>query len=455
MKQFIFLFSFLLLGSTTLLSQDNQVLAQSAYGKAEAAFGNGNHQEAEKQLKQAVSYLNGQTNPQLQYLFTKIYFDRKDWLLANNAMESYFELSSEEHQYYISMVDMATTIKEKANPIIEAKKLEQEQIRLVAKEVEFFNEQARKGKEGLEYYFENGNFKFWQNSSKNNPLPIAIKRARKALKLYEAEVDAHSLNENNACSFVEKYDNRNDPIPLFEIKTDRNGELYWRVPDQREKDFNIDTPDISQHYINAKSLCRNDKLNKLHLKDGYLIDPRDKEKYKVRVLSDGKYWMMENLRFKMPGRSFLFDDKEKYYEYGIIYKSSDSPCPSGWRLPSIEDVIKTMPSNKILNNLLSEKTDKLEDSRTFYWDINKDFKRIELFCAKWELKPYIIAGIQTLNIIHNEEIHKKPKKKLIDMNDYSSLHLLGGNTLELYALHIDLKNKVNENTLSPCRCVQE
>jgi len=135
MKQFIFLFSFLLLGSTTLLSQDNQVLARSAYGKAEAAFGNGNYQEAEKLLKQAVSYLNGQTNPQLQYLFTKIYFDKKDWLSANKAMESYFELSSEEHQYYLAMVDIAMTIKEEANSIIEAKKKEQERI-LMAKEKE-------------------------------------------------------------------------------------------------------------------------------------------------------------------------------------------------------------------------------------------------------------------------------------------------------------------------------
>jgi len=121
-------------------SQNEEILARSAYGKAEAAFGNGDIRNAEIHLKQAISYLNGNTNPQLQYLLTKIYVWKKEWILADDAMKSYFKLANQDHQYYIEMVDISSGIKSKADPIRRA--IEKKRIDRIEIEKKFENEIA-------------------------------------------------------------------------------------------------------------------------------------------------------------------------------------------------------------------------------------------------------------------------------------------------------------------------
>jgi uncharacterized protein (TIGR02145 family) len=75
-------------------------------------------------------------------------------------------------------------------------------------------------------------------------------------------------------------------------------------------------------------------------------DPRDGNKYRMVLLRDGKWWMAENLRYKMPG-SFPADKKpsemdlEKnpaydWRKYGRLYtwEAAKTASPPGWHLPS-------------------------------------------------------------------------------------------------------------------------
>lgn len=79
---------------------------------------------------------------------------------------------------------------------------------------------------------------------------------------------------------------------------------------------------------------------------GIYIDPRDNQTYKVVRLSDGKYWMAENLRFETNSGSWVFPQDQypdgvayEPHKYGRLYTwdAARAACPPGWRLPSDEE----------------------------------------------------------------------------------------------------------------------
>jgi len=235
MKHFLFVTSILLFASN-LLAQDKSILAQSAYGKAEAAFANGNFQEAQSKLELALSYLDGNTNAQLQYLFTKIYSEQNRWELAESSLESYFKLAPKEHQYYNQMVSLSSDIK--------------------------------------------------GNSALTKTLPEMWEKVKR---------------ENTIQGFKRYLD-----IPW----TEANNRKYALKQ--------IEILEIEKE-----------------LQSGFIVDQRDGEKYSVKKLSDGRYWMMENSRAWDDTFPYLFNDKAKYLKFGKLYdRANPGLCPKGWEIPA-------------------------------------------------------------------------------------------------------------------------
>lgn len=74
----------------------------------------------------------------------------------------------------------------------------------------------------------------------------------------------------------------------------------------------------------------------------YNIHDKEGNSYNVAIMADGKYWMTENMRMKMP-ESYCYDSLQLNCDrYGRLYtwKSATSVCDQlgeGWRLPTDDD----------------------------------------------------------------------------------------------------------------------
>ena len=84
--------------------------------------------------------------------------------------------------------------------------------------------------------------------------------------------------------------------------------------------------------------CKKEK-NEITIKHGEFVDNRDGKSYKT-VTINGKVWMAENLAYYTNEGCWAYDDDESNVaEYGRLYNfdAASQACPSGWRLPSIDE----------------------------------------------------------------------------------------------------------------------
>ena len=85
-------------------------------------------------------------------------------------------------------------------------------------------------------------------------------------------------------------------------------------------------------------------LSALAQNETLFVDQRDNKEYKVITINN-QTWFAENLAYETKRGSWVYKKEPSYSKiYGRLYdwKTACSACPSGWRLPSLEDYMTLM-----------------------------------------------------------------------------------------------------------------
>jgi len=98
---------------------------------------------------------------------------------------------------------------------------------------------------------------------------------------------------------------------------------------------------------------------------GSFTDTRDNKTYKI-VKIGSQWWMAENLSYKpFSGNSWIYDNYDNNLKiYGRLYdwETANRVCPTGWHLPSVEELLK------LTEILLGKKVAGGKMKATILWD---------------------------------------------------------------------------------------
>ena len=129
MKTWYLILSALFACLASAQAQTNDTEARVAYMEAMNAYGNGQFSSALSSLEK-VKKLLGATNPRVEYLLAKTYFEIRDFTAAESHIGEYFKLAAEDDANYNEMVMLVVNIKQ------EKERIEQERIRAEQKRKE-------------------------------------------------------------------------------------------------------------------------------------------------------------------------------------------------------------------------------------------------------------------------------------------------------------------------------
>jgi len=143
--------------------------------------------------------------------------------------------------------------------------------------------------------------------------------------------ESEPLEENN--SAVNKAKNRR--VEFINMK--KSSSTITRYSATSEISFSVSSETASPAKEASKAIDKG-SVNK---ETGSFKDPRDGKEYKT-VKIGNQTWMAENLAFKTDsGYSVLENTEANIAIYGYLYNlnAAKIACPTGWRLPSIDDYI--------------------------------------------------------------------------------------------------------------------
>ena len=167
-KHIVTFLLFLSLGLCHTYAQSDEVLAKSYFLKAQEAYSEGSNTTALAQLDKTLEYL-GTTNPKVEALYVKIAMNKKDYENAEKHLNSYFEVTDEDHSDYVEMLGYVAEVKEK---IAEKK----------AEEAEYKSKRKQKIYNEVVAYFQNNSQLCCSDYLERETLNIDWSSAKRALQ---------------------------------------------------------------------------------------------------------------------------------------------------------------------------------------------------------------------------------------------------------------------------------
>jgi len=170
------------------------------------------------------------------------------------------------------------------------------------------------------------------------------------------------------------------------------------------------------------------------------VDKRDNEEYNL-VRIGNQLWFAENLRYRIPKCSYLYnDDYTLFQKNGYLYsrEALDKVCPPGWRIPTASDfelLYKNLESAVLAMNWLEMLAGKhLENNRSlqlggfgssaqmdfwdeghgaYFWTSNKGEFNDEQYCVidPSGLKFRYAAPLRDLfsiRLVYNDVLNRPP-----------------------------------------------
>ncbi|HKL23266.1 MAG TPA: FISUMP domain-containing protein [Candidatus Nanoarchaeia archaeon] len=141
------------------------------------------------------------------------------------------------------------------------------------------------------------------------------------------------------------YDDEDDFDDLF-FRWDFEGDGIWETDFEKEyfkehkyENFGNYTPTLEVKDSRGLVSKINKELEVEELTEDIFVDERDGEEYKIIKIGDD-WWFAENLRYKFGelDHEYVYGGNwENYQMHGLIYDSSQKPCPAGWHISTDQD----------------------------------------------------------------------------------------------------------------------